>query len=247
MPSATSVPAVVVVTRTGSAGQELTRKLEKNGLPSWHLPTLKIIGQELTLPMVDFQQAIFVSPNAVRFSVEISQTLCDILPKTLIAVGSGTAKCLQQAGFRQIVIPTQANSEGLLELAQLQAIKKQQLLIIKGQGGRELLITTLTSRGAICHTLDVYSRVTTKIDTTLWQEFLNNKVALKVVTVASVDALSAFSTNLDDDFDRQRLTLVVASQRIAKIALKNDYKNVFIAASAANEMMFHEIMCLLDK
>jgi len=231
----------VMVSRSGSSGELLTNQLQANGFSAWHIPTLKIIAEDILLPVEDFQQAIFLSPNAVKFSVEKSQTLIDILPDQLIAVGQGTANCLISAGFDQVTVPKQFNSEGLLQLAQLQDVKGQQLLIVKGRGGRELLGKTLTERGAICHYLDVYGRVTEEIDANLWKDFIV-KAKQNLITAASVDSIKALHCNLGKNYDYSKLILVAASQRIKESAMQYGYKKIIVADSASNDAMMTAII-----
>jgi len=241
----------VTVTRTGKSGLQLTQQLQQKGFHAWFNPTLKIVAEELLLPIEDFQQVIFVSPNAVKYSVVNNQMLVDVLPEQLIAVGPGTADSLYQAGFKEVVIPREYNSEGLLQLSELQQVKGQHLLIVKGKGGRSLLVEKLTERGAICHKLEVYRRVTSKLDQTSWQAFIAPEKDLeaqtKIVTIGSVDAMKALNFNLGADFDYNQLTLVVASNRIADSAYKNGYQKILVADSASNDAMLAAIVGMVEK
>lgn len=253
--STTGVDAFsVMVTRTGSAGQELADLLQQRGIRSWFMPTLEIVGQELILPIEDFQQVIFVSPNAVKYSVEKSQAMRDLLPAQLIAVGTGTAKCLHQLGYNDVLVPGKHHSESLLELPSLQSVAGQHILIVRGRGGRTLIADTLTQRGAICHYLEVYGRLTARLDQNYLQEFLDynrddhtGKHNTRIVTIASVDALEALNANLGQGFDYGQLTLVVASQRIADSALASGYRRVVVANSASNQVMLDTIVEMIHK
>ena len=125
----TTAKVAVMVTRSGKSGEQLTNLLKNEGYKSWFTPTLKIIKESLLIPAEDFQQAIFVSQNAVKYSVERSQLVKDLLPTQLIAVGEGTAARLLQNGFDDVILPESSNTEGLLELSSLQSIKGQQILL----------------------------------------------------------------------------------------------------------------------
>jgi len=245
VPVAEQASFSVMVTRPGERGKQLSEQLHKQGLPAWHLPTLKIIAEEMLLPAEDFQQAIFISPNAVNFSVEKSKTLIDMLPDQLIAVGHGTAGCLLKAGFDNVIVPQQFNSEGLLALPQLQDVKGQQILIIKGRGGRTLLAETLAQRGASCHYLDVYCRVTEQLNMDLWKAFLTSGKK-NIITAASVDAVKALNSNLGKNIEYSKLILVVASQRIKETAQQYGYKEIVVADSASNDAMMRAVMGLVS-
>lgn len=73
------------------------------------------------------------------------------------AVGNSTAGLLRQAGLA-VQVPEQQDSEGLLALAELQAVNGLPVLLVKGEGGRELLAQRLTERGAKLTTLSIYRR-----------------------------------------------------------------------------------------
>lgn len=237
--------SLVLVTRSGKSGEQLTEALLQQNVESWHVPTLEIKAEEILVPVEDFQQAIFVSPNAVKYSVVKSQILKDMLPDEVIAVGQGTASHLKAAGFEKVNIPSESNSEGLLDLPELQSIKGQQILIVKGRGGRTYLAEQLTKRGATCHYLEAYCRVSTTIKHPSWPTFLSTEQKA-ITTIASVDALEALNLNLGKGFNFDRLTLIVASQRIKESALLLGYSNIIVADSASNDVMQTAIMELVD-
>ncbi len=97
---------------------------------------------------------IVTSAFAVSALPPASQIRSDI---HWFAVGNTTAEALQIAGF-QATAPEQQNSEGLLALSQLQDAKSQQIVIIKGQGGRTTLANTLLAQGNRVEVFDVYQR-----------------------------------------------------------------------------------------
>lgn len=235
----------VMVSRAGDTGLQLTKRLKEKGIPAWYIPTLQIVAEEILLPAEDFQQAIFISANAVKYSVMKSKTLVDMLPAELIAVGQGTANCLYEAGFNDVIIPQQFNSEGLLELPQLKDVTGQQILIVKGRGGRDLLEKTLTKRGAVCHHLDVYGRVTGLINPHHWNEFLSAGKQ-HIITIASVEAMIALNSQPHRDSWGESVILIVASERIKQKALQYGYQQIKVADTASNDAMMKSITQLLS-
>jgi len=230
----------VLITRPGEAGEQLAGSLSqtasfKDHGSAWHAPTLAIEALPLSQNINQYHKIIFISPNAVTFSVGRSNKTKDeflALDCELFAVGAGTAKQLTDRGVTQVIVPQQFSSEGLLNLPQLNSVHNLKILIVKGRGGRPLLHETLIQRGAECDLLDVYARHACDIENELWQKFWRYKK--RWVTVASVEAL--------ESFDRQRLAdqrplpekIFTASNRIAERARALGYTAVILAQGAAN-------------
>lgn len=107
--------------------------------------------------------AIFISPNAVIYS------LPDLLqqhgwPPHLIpaAIGQGTVRALAAYGVQGCIAPSERfDSESLLALPELQPerVAGKKLLILRGDGGRELLAETLRARGAAVDLVSCYRRL----------------------------------------------------------------------------------------
>lgn len=120
-----------------------------------------------------YQQAdavFWVSPSAV----EMAQTVWtfpqqDNTPN--IAVGKATAKALQQAHCPRIICPEQGNdSEAVAQLAIWQTLPPNaQIVLVRGQGGREWLANHLRERSFRVSCAEIYRRQTLALDWTLWQ------------------------------------------------------------------------------
>ena len=110
----------------------------------------------------DYSTAVFISPNAVSYIVP------PILatrhwPKALqaAAIGQSTVAQLVAYGIDNVIAPAQRfDSEALLELAEFQPerVAGKKILILRGNGGRELLATTLRERGAQADCVTCYHR-----------------------------------------------------------------------------------------
>lgn len=149
------------------AGQQdaLAELLRERGARVTHCPTiaiepLAVAPAELAaLERADW--LVFVSPNAVTCAVAALETAGRPLPSaaTMVAVGSGTARTLEQAGIRVDVIPARGGgSDALLEHPRLQRLAGARIVIVRGEGGREHLAAMLRARGAAVEYLEVYRR-----------------------------------------------------------------------------------------
>ena len=144
---------------------------------------------ERPLPRLgEFDLAVFVSPSAVECAFERIRHAG--LP--LAAVGSGTRRALQALGAREVLAPENgADSEALLALPELHEVAGKWILIVRGEGGRELLADTLAARGAHTEYLECYRRVLPHADaaplTAAWDR--GEIDALTVSSSASLDNL----------------------------------------------------------
>ena len=102
--------------------------------------------------------AIFVSANAVEFGA----LHAGAWPPRLVtcAPGPGTAEALAAAGIANARTPVKSwDSEGLLELPELNDVGGKRIVIFRGEGGREFLGNSLRARGATVDHVTCYRRV----------------------------------------------------------------------------------------
>ena len=158
---------------------------------------------------------IFTSPNSVLFSKNlIDASLAQQL--TIIAIGPGTKKELEAAGFTVHHIPEKSfNSEGLLALDVTQNIKDKHITIVRGKGGRELLAKTLSERGAILNHVIVYERIKPNIDPSHIINQLQNR-QIDIIIATSNEGLNNLVELIGPKAQTQlqRTPLLVVSQRL---------------------------------
>ncbi|ABV85700.1 uroporphyrinogen-III synthase [Shewanella pealeana] len=101
---------------------------------------------------------IFISTNAVAFA---SQAIDNQWPSSAqyFAVGDATHAALKQLGIDAQRAPEDCQqTEGLLTLTSLADVTGKQIIIVRGQGGREDLATELIKRNAQLSYWEVYKR-----------------------------------------------------------------------------------------
>ncbi|MFT3734537.1 MAG: uroporphyrinogen-III synthase [Rhodocyclaceae bacterium] len=164
----------VVITRPAPQADGLIRLLQTVGAEPIFFPVVNILPLADTAPLValasqlaQIDAAFFVSRNAV------AQTLA-VLPRerwpdsvAISTVGPGSAADLRAAGFAKVLVPaTQFDSEGVLALETFAAanIAGKRVLILRGDGGRELLAEVLQQRGASVQVQPCYRRVAAQTD-----------------------------------------------------------------------------------
>ena len=163
----------VVVTRPRRAAEPLAARLAAAGARTWIFPALEIEDvpadpglEALLRDIARFDLAVFVSANAVEKGLAAVRRVAQ-WPASLrvAAVGEATAEALRNSGMAGVISPSQRHdSEALLALAQLQDVKGQNIIVFRGEGGRERLRDGLEERGANVAYAQCYRRVRPRTD-----------------------------------------------------------------------------------
>jgi uroporphyrin-3 C-methyltransferase len=160
----------IVVTRPAAQAEVLGRAIEAHGGRVVYFPVLEIqpLSDQSALlacasRLAEFDLAFFVSPNAVEYGLA-ALTAATPWPPTLkvAAVGQGSARALAAYGFTDVIAPQSGfDTEAVLALPVFSAaaIQGRAVLILRGDGGRELLGDTLLARGARVEYLGCYHRI----------------------------------------------------------------------------------------
>jgi uroporphyrinogen-III synthase len=157
---------------------------------------------------------------------------------TFFAVGASTGHILQKAGLA-VVVPQEARTEGLLNLTQLNHVDNQNIIIMKGFGGRELLHDTLVSRGAEVAQWEVYKRVklNSPVSTQDW-----HPVQIRCIIATSGEVIQAAFEYFEASWLKS-LNWIVVSQRTAEIASKLGVTKIDISLDASDQAL---IQCAQD-
>jgi len=214
----------VLVTRPRHQSDALVALIEARGGHVIRFPVIEI------LPAADADAArtametldgcflaIFTSANAVEHGL----ALLDDVPRgtRVAAVGARTAERLEQVGFEQVFCPPDgASSEALLVLDALapEVVRGKRILVVRGDGGRDLLARVLTERGAEVRHAEVYQRARPRIDSTpVARE--GRAGAIDVIVATSVEGLENLFRLLGESEAGwlENAGYVVLSERIA--------------------------------
>jgi uroporphyrinogen-III synthase len=159
----------LLLTRPAEECVALAQVLAEQGVVSSSLPLLEIEALSLDEPQLGVLRAfdryaaiIVVSKPAARLGLAALSRYWPQLPRPAwFTVGAASAQVLQDHGC-QVSFPAAGDdSEALLQLPALhQAIAgpAPRVLIMRGEGGRELLAERLTEQGASVDYLELYRR-----------------------------------------------------------------------------------------
>jgi uroporphyrinogen-III synthase len=214
----------IAVTRPREQAVPLQQRIEQLGGKVLLFPLLEIepvsdtpLLSEQVARLPNFDLAIFVSPNAVRYGMAVIQSTIGFPGKLRVAtVGQSSALALSEAGFKEVIAPQgRSDSEALLAMPQLQNFR--------GDGGRELLGDTLKERGAEVEYITCYHRRRPSHPT---EVLLAGKP--DAITISSSEALGYLWDMIDDSSRKQisSLPLFVPHSRIADKARQQGWEEV---------------------
>lgn len=159
----------LLLTRPAEECAALAQSLAEQGVSSSSLPLLEIEALSLDEPRLGMLRAleqyaaiIVVSKPAARLGLAGATRYWPQLPPLAwFTVGAATAQVLQDQGCQVSYPQAGDDSEALLQLPALhQALAgpAPRVLIMRGEGGRELLAERLTELGASVDYLELYRR-----------------------------------------------------------------------------------------
>lgn len=247
--------ACVLVTRPMHQAENLSRLISEQGGMAIRFPTLEIMAiaetEQLTNTLANFggfQWLVFISANAVNFALKANGgKIGQLNSMRFAAVGQATALTLKSAGLPVDLVPAQNySSEALLAMPQWQRVSGQRFLIVRGEGGREELATTLRNRGAEVNYLDVYKRVIPNIDSSEVLGLLKQQ-KLDAITITSGEALQNLLIMLDQHYHQLLflVPLVVISDRIRQMAVDMGFKQIAVSVNPSDAAILEAVtMCL---
>lgn len=236
----------IVVTRPAEQARALADGIAAAGGTPLLFPVLAIHDlddfaplQRLADRLDEFDLAIFISANAVRKALQVIATRRDWPANVSVAtMGTSSELELQRHGLAKVIAPHgRYDSEALLELPELQpaAVTGKQIVIFRGDGGRELLGETLTARGACVEYCACYRRAKPDLDPApLLEHWARSQ--LDAITVTSSEGLRNLCEMVGRQ-GRQRLRatpLFVPHARIAAQAQRLGLNEV-VATAAGDE------------
>ncbi len=226
----------IVVTRPRDQAVSLAQRIIEKGGSSILFPLLEISPvadplplRQLVARLPEFNLAIFISPNAVRYGMEAIRE-AGVLPASLkiATVGQGSAKALRALGVTNIIAPqNKFDSEALLALPELQNVAGWRVVIFRGDAGRELLGDTLKARGATVEYAACYQRAKPQHDAATLLAANPD-----IFSVTSSEALAYLWEMLDEPSKAKvaAMPLFVQHERIAQAAQKLGWRKVITTA-----------------
>ena len=237
----------VVVTRPAHQAKQLCELIETRGGNAIAFPVLEIVSKTdaellcIVQHLNDYDLAIFISANAVHYALQIVKAQGE-WPHNLqiAAVGRATAAALTDCGCRVDFFPAEKfDSESLLALDAMQKVRGKNIVIFRGEGGRELLAQSLRERGANVDYAECYQRRRPQLDPhSLLDRWLQHMLDIIVVTSGEgLHNLLAMVGEAGREF-LVNTPLLVVSDRMLELARSLGFNaDVLVAANASDEQV----------
>jgi len=241
----------LLVTRPAGQADGLAGLLHESGAEVILAPLLTIEapepgspGPELLDQLGAWDWMIFLSANAVRWALTQPAWTSYLAQGTHIAaVGDATRDALESNGIRVDLVPLTFSSEGLLDDPRLLSVEGMRILIIRGEGGRELLRETLVARGADVAVAELYRRVPVSLETLEYQIRSTGVSSLNAIIVTSGEALAQLTALWQRPVFHQepRPLLLVPGPRLVGLAHASGWTSVLEAESPGDESLAQAI------
>jgi uroporphyrinogen-III synthase len=189
-------------------------------------------GRTQVMGLDEYAGVVFVSQTAIQLALPHFEQFWPQWPtrQCWCAMGKGSARLINAADH-EVLTANPSTTEGLLAQEALQEVMDQRWLIVRGEGGRELLREALETRGARVDYLELYQRQSRASKAEI-QRLINSP--LDGIFVSSTQALRELAKLFDGKLAAAP-TLVVPGERAALMALSFGFRNVIEAASAAEK------------
>ena len=223
----------VWVTRTEPGASRLSRRLTRAGHAVLNSPVLHIVGTAKAAPEGCFDFVLFVSSHAVERAFATGWGAA-LRPGVAAGIGAAAETAIRSRGvatrFRGLADAT--------DVTRALATPPQRILIVKGEGGRDVVQNWARSHGASVAEWDVYRRVPTKPD--LGDETIDAVVA------ASGDGLREVAGLWFADGRSGSVPLLVPSSRVAGLAAACGFDNAIVTDGAADDAVAAALLRLRE-
>ena len=236
----TSIKALV--TRPQAQADSLVQAIKDRGGSAWAVPMLTIEAiaenqamRNTVLGLNKFDKVIVTSQHAARFGLALIDNYWPQLPvgQDWFAIGSRTQATLAYFGIQAQKSSNGHDSEALLSLQSLKSVNQQNILLLKGRGGRTLIADTLMARGAKIEQLESYQRKRPEYVSCSISDILQCKRINTLLCASGETVTNALHYLTQEDI--ARLYLVVPSQRIAREFSTLPFRQIIVSSGADHQ------------
>lgn len=245
----------VIITRPQDYAQTLSQTLTAAGAEVACFPALTIgppsdplLLHQALARLARYHFALFVSRNAVAAVAQNwpGTHLAAEWPTAtrIIAIGEPTARALIAADLVPAIVPKERfDSETLLQHPELQHLAGQQIVILRGNGGRELLHQEFRARGAQVTLVECYQRLPPSWPAAEFLALLTDPLPC-VILITSGEGLDYLIDHLGTAAWPQlaQSALITGGRRLATLAAQRGFVGPILAASDPSDVAMLEAL-----
>lgn len=230
----------VVVTRPAAQAGALADALARQGFDPVLFGALEIVPLDPLPPPPDrFDCAVFISRNAVECGSAVVLGNPPAGGALVAAIGEGTANALRERGVEHPLFSADgADSEALLALPQIVALRGRRVVVVRGVGGRERLADGLRALGAAVEYFECYRRVRPAADPSAllerWRQ--GGVVALSTMSVETLENFTALLGPAGAELLRTT-PLFVPHERVAAAARDAGIEDVIVCGTGDRRLV----------
>ena len=253
----------ILIARPRPQGERIANFIGSHGGTATLFPVIEITQpdnfaslDESLSQLTEVDLMVLVSVSAVNGLVERQRALHQpagdaAIPASLkvAAVGAKTAARCESLGIKVDFVPSQrANSEGLLECMNGFSVKDKQIVIFRGQSGRELLKTELEKLGAQVKYVECYRRRTTSqsIQPIIEKWVRRDINAVLITSVSILESLIELLGRPNAEL-LKRTTVITISSRIAHQCAKVGINHVVVSDTPADQSVLEKLKAIVTQ
>lgn len=241
----------ILVTRPREQGERLAASLSAEGFVPIVAPMIRIVdlpessqSKRLALlkSMASAEGIIAISSNAFAFAARTMAREGMQIPMSSkwFAVGNATADAMRTEGVQPQVHSYRFDTEGLLELPDLQDVSGKRFVILAGKGGRRKLEEVLRERGAEVERIELYQRVPIPAEEI---HVPDEPDAIIAMSGETLDGLLVYIKGAGRSQWLEK-PLLVPSARVANIAFDSGFQKVRVTENASEKSLL-QALCRL--
>jgi uroporphyrinogen-III synthase len=246
----------LLVTRPVHQAERVSVLAQQAGAQVWRYPVVEIKEPTdarrvnlLLKHIEDYDTAIFISANAVNMGLQRMAAQKLRFPKhmTVAAIGQVTAQTLAAQGVvAELVAPSPYTTEAFLAMEEMDHMEGAQVLIFRGEGGREALANGLKARGAHVEYAEVYRRGKPAQPATVQYKSFRASPGAHAIMVTSEESLLnllEMQTPAEREWVKKQM-IVVGSRRVGEMALRAGIhiQQLLLAENATDEAMLQALI-----
>ena len=242
----------VVLTRAESDAKRQLDLLANRGFTATALPLMAIepvaVASTVETELENSNTFIFTSANAVTHGLSYVMSACLGASTRVLAVGRKTRELLNDHGI-DASSPDREDSEGLLEL--LNEMDKSsprspnRIVLIKGEGGRDLISSVLSEQGLRVTEVNCYRRIWPSVSRSTVSDALDSAEP-RYIHIGSGETLSRLEElcAVCGVNAHERHTVILPSDRVENQARELGWQSRIVAAGASDDALLEVLSTL---